>query len=88
LIDPSGHVEYDFAGAVIPKGLIFKCAAHRKVSLFRDEPAGPDTPVGSDRTNFLGSFLGPVQRSLAEVPGDYYAQVDKKVVKGGTRRKS
>ncbi len=86
IIEPSGAITYLFGGGVNTRGpLYFKCEAHRRVRVFRDEPVGDDTLIGSDRTDFLGGFLAAQVTDLDEVPGDYYAKLHKKKVKAKSR---
>jgi hypothetical protein len=80
-IEPSGAVTYLFGGAVVAKGLEFKCMKHRRVRVFRDEPTGDDTLIGSDRSDFLGGFVAAVVTDLDQVPGDYYATMTQKKVR-------
>ena len=51
LIEPNGNFEYDFAAAVGTSKKGKRCKDGRKVSVYRDEPAGPDTLIGSRRTD-------------------------------------
>jgi hypothetical protein len=80
-IEPSGGVKYYFSGQVAAQGFRFKCMEHRRVRVFRDEPSGDDTLIGSDRSNFLGAFLAAVVTDLDQVPGDYYATMKQKKVR-------
>jgi hypothetical protein len=90
LVEPSGQFTYFFGGAVVSKTQKFnwswKCDKGRKVRLFRDEPAGDDTLVGSDRSNFLGEFLAARVTDLDAIPGDYYVKVRKKKARTKSRK--
>ena len=81
-IDRHGSVQYAFTGAVGTPGLTFRCQAKRQVTLFRVEANGTAAPVASDRTDFLGGFLGPLERPLNEIAGYYYATAPQTKVKG------
>jgi hypothetical protein len=87
-IHPNGVYEYLFGALVSAHGEKI-CRGGRKVSFFRDEPNGPDTLIGSDRTDFLGeAAFRWRQPPLSTITGDYYATV-KQVVKhkdSGTRK--
>jgi hypothetical protein len=85
IIEPSGTITYLFEGSVGVQGRHFECADHRRVRVFRDEPAGDDTLIGSDRTTLFGTFLAAQVTDLDEVPGDYYAKLHKKKVKTKSR---
>jgi hypothetical protein len=81
LIDRQGNIDYFFAGEVFARGLTFRCMARRTVILFRDEPEGPDKRVGSSKSNFMGFFIGRLNRDLDAIPGDYYVRVKRRKVK-------
>jgi hypothetical protein len=89
-IEPSGEVTYFFSGSVVSKTRKFnyswKCDKQRKVRVFRDEPAGDDTLIGSGRSDFLGSFVAARLTDLDAVPGDYYAKVANKKAKTNSRK--
>jgi hypothetical protein len=87
-IHPNGVYEYIFGAAVGAHGEK-RCLGGRKVSFFRDGPDGPDTLIGSDRTDFLGdAAFRWKQPPLSTITGDYYATVKQAVKhKGpGTRK--
>jgi hypothetical protein len=52
------------------------CSEYRTVTLFRVEPNGTSTRVGSAQTGQgTGGFAGPLERPLGEITGYYYAEV-------------
>jgi hypothetical protein len=57
-----------------------RCNQDRTVTLFRVEPDGSATRVGSATSHWggqssRGSFTGPLERPLGEITGYYYAEV-------------
>jgi hypothetical protein len=79
VIDRHGGVTYAFAGG-ISAHFTFACELRRTVTLFRVEPNGTATPVGSAQSELslalLGaSFTGTLERPLNEIAGSYYAEV-------------
>ena len=81
IIDRHGSVSYVFGGELFAKDFTFKCMERRKVTLFRVDANGTGTPVGSDRTDFLGNFIHPLELPLDQIPGPYYATAPKSTVK-------
>ena len=75
---PGGDYDWLFAGFLDVKPLNLHtlwCVVHRNVRIFRDEPTGPDTLIGSRRSDDVGEALIFWHHpDLAEVPGDYYAK--------------
>lgn len=85
IISISGDYEYDFGAAVETSKEGKRCRDGRKVSVFRDEPAGADTLIGSRRTDAifeiaLVRWRNPDPNLIA---GDYYATVKKEVKRNG-----
>lgn len=74
IIDRHGGVTYAFGGEVTAEGFTFACMGDRKVKLFRAEPNGTATRVGSARTD-LFTFAGLLERPLGEITGSYYAKL-------------
>lgn len=79
VIDRHGGVTYAFAGGVSAH-FTLACELGRTATLFRVEPNGTATPVGSAQTELslalLGSaFTGTLERPLNEIAGSYYAEV-------------
>jgi hypothetical protein len=74
LVYSDGSYEYDFVGGVgIRKLRAFPCVAHREIRFYRDVPDGPDTSIGSDKTNLFG-FADLVLKhpDMDTLPGRYY----------------
>jgi hypothetical protein len=76
LVYPDGSYDWLYGGFVGQRPFGFQCIGGRTVRVFRDEPVGQDTFIGSKRTNFLGQAL-IYQRNpdLSTIAGDYYAKV-------------
>lgn len=85
LLYPDGGYEYDFgAGVETAKGTS-RCRKGRKISVFREEPVGPDTLIGSRRTDAILQIAvirwrNPDPDTIA---GDYYAKVKQEVKRKG-----
>ena len=76
LIDRHGGVTYFWYGDVSAKRSA--CVDGRNVTLFRVEPNGTATPVGSNTTlvgDPLGSFGELLEGPLDAIRGSYYAEV-------------
>lgn len=73
LIDRHGGVTYAFGGE-IGAHFTFACEADRQVTLFRVEPNGTVTKVGSAHDDY-GLFTGTLERPLDDIEGSYYAEV-------------
>ena len=85
LIEPNGNFEYDFGAAVDTSKKGKRCRDGRKVSVYRDESAGPDSLIGSGRTDAILEvavirWRNPDPELIA---GDYYATVKKEVKRNG-----
>ena len=85
LIYLNGDYEYDFGAGVKTSKKGKRCRDGRKVSVFRDEPAGPDTLIGSRRTDAIYEIAVIRWRNPDPnlIAGDYYATVKKEVKRNG-----
>ena len=72
LLDRHGGVTYLWFGDVSAKRSA--CVDGRNVTLFRVEPNGTSTPLGSN-TTLDGSFGGLLEGPLGAITGSYYAEV-------------
>ena len=77
LIDRNGGVSYFWFGGVSAKKST--CLDGRSVTLFRVEPNGTATPVGSSRVR-LGEFADLLEGPLDAITGSYYAEIAPKRV--------
>jgi hypothetical protein len=77
LIDRHGGVTYLWFGDVSAKRSA--CVDGRNVTLFRVEPNGTSTPVGSS-TTFGREFANLLEGPLGAIRGSYYAEVAPKRV--------
>jgi hypothetical protein len=92
LIDPTtGQWEYDFGvgiGGLQTHGPKATCAQGREVSVFRDEPNGPDTLIGSRKTDAVLHIAVVRLRSPdpATVAGAYYAKTPAATKRNGKKK--
>ena len=85
LIEPNGNFEYEFGAAVGTSKKGKRCRDGRKVSVYRDESAGPDTLIGSQRTDpiFEVAVIRWRNPDPELIAGNYYATVKKEVKRNG-----
>jgi hypothetical protein len=92
LIDPTtGDWEYDFGvaiGGLLTHGPEATCASGREVSVFRDEPNGPDTLIGSRKTDaiFHVAIVKIRNPDPATVAGTYYAKATAATKRHGSKK--
>jgi hypothetical protein len=91
-IDPTtGHWEYDFGGVIgdlLTHGPKAACAQGREVSVFRNEPNGLDTLIGSRKTDAVLHVAIVKMRSPdpATVAGAYYAKTPAATKRNGKKK--
>ena len=81
LIDRHGAIQYAFGGEIGAKNFTFKCMEGRTVRLFKLDPTGAATQVGSTKSEFFGAFTGNLELPLNQVVGYYYADAPARNVK-------
>jgi hypothetical protein len=78
LIDRRGGVIYIWDGFLNAKKSA--CQDGRNVTLFRVEPNGTASPIGSSKSDFIGGFGNLLEGPLDAITGYYYAEVAPKRV--------
>ena len=88
LVYSDGSYDYVFGAVLRPPRRVrdVACLAGREVRIYRDQPQGRDSVIGSRRTDVTGLALLTIKDpDLAEVTGNFYAKVSKARKKSGSR---